>query len=175
MSHVHWNQSVKMQCNEKNMDCNRSRKNPSISLLFPHMLYLTQIYNLSKPVRLCFLSPTGFCVDMFDNYTKTLKATNQCRLCNITSAILWLPRLINKIQCYLTVDVMLEIFCLTAPIFSVHRFYFFDSFLTFLFRPYEDRLCTLLLLLQLMVGESRLYGGPVRDARLQRYGTLSHE
>lgn len=39
-------------------------------------------------------------------------------------------------------------------------------------RPYEDRLRTLLLLLQLMEGQSSFYGGSVRNARVQRYGSL---
>lgn len=43
-------------------------------------------------------------------------------------------------------------------------------FVCFAFRPYEDRLRTLLLLLQLVVGQSRFHGGLVRDAWVQRYG-----
>lgn len=41
----------------------------------------------------------------------------------------------------------------------------------FAFRTYKDRLCTLLLFLQLVDRQGCLYGGFVRHARVQRYST----
>lgn len=57
--------------------------------------------------------------------------------------------------------------------YKEYRFlHMFVFFVLFIFRPHKDWICTLLLLLQLVVRQSRVHGGLVRHARVQRYKAL---